>query len=108
MVTSCPLFYQFEVQPTDQNSQAQDLAGAIATVMVFADIEEIGRARSSRYIARHHWRIVATKRVLRMCPGQLANLQAHFCSLYKRAEQFGIAAQFDGWSKHGCHHIQQK
>lgn len=98
-----PLFYQFQVKPTVKNSQVAELAGAIATVMVFAESEEVGRARSSRYIARHHWEIVEMKRVLRMCPKQLANLQIHFRRLYQRAEQFGIAAQFDGWPIHGRH-----
>lgn len=102
-----PLFYQFEVRPTPLNSQSRDLAGAIATVMVFADTEEIGRARSSRYIARQHWEIVEVKRVLRMNSEQLANLQSHFSSLYQRAQQFGIAAQFDGWAGHRCH-VPQK
>ena len=107
MVTIYPLFYQFEVQPTTQNNQVQELAGAIATVMVFADTEEVGRARSSRYIARQHWKIVQFKRVLRMSPKQLANLQSHFHSLYQKAEKFGIAAQFDGWTRHGRHASQR-
>ena len=98
-----PLFYQFEVHPTSQNKQVEDVAGAIATVIVFADSEEVGRARSSRYIARQHWEIVEIKRVLRMCPHQLANLQSHFVALYQKAEQFGIAAQFDGWARHARH-----
>jgi hypothetical protein len=98
-----PLFYQFEVRPTSRNNQVQDLAGAIATVMVFADSEEVGRARSSRYIALNHWEILEIKRIIRMSPSQLANLQSHFVHLYQKAEQFGIAAQFDGWVRHGRH-----
>lgn len=41
-MSTYPLFYQFEVRPTVENSQAGDLAGAIATVMVFADFETKG------------------------------------------------------------------
>jgi len=102
-MSESPLFCQFHVKPTAQNSLVEELAGAIATVMVFADTEEIGRARSSRYIARQHWEIVEVKRVLRMCPKQIANLQKNFHVLYQKAEQFGIAAQFDGWPRHDRH-----
>lgn len=98
-----PLFYQFEVRPVAGNSQIDVLAGAIATVMVFAETEEVGRARSTRFIARRNWQIVAVKRVMRMCSRHVADLQPHFRALYRQAEQFGIAAQFDGWKRHGCH-----
>jgi hypothetical protein len=104
MMSENPLFYQFHVKPTAQNSQFESLAGAIATVMVFAETEEIGRARSSRHIAIQNWEIVEIKRVLRMCPKQIAHLQTHFRTLYLKAEQFGIAAQFDGWPRH-CRHL---
>ena len=103
MAIQNPLFYQFEVRPTVGNPHFDELAGALATVIIFAEIEEIGRARSSRYIARQHWEIVEVKRVLRMGARQIANLQPHFRSLYRQAEQFGMAARFDGWEKHGCH-----
>ena len=98
-----PLFYQFEVRPVAGNSQHDVLAGAIATVMVFAETEEVGRARSARFIARRNWQIVAVKRVMRMCSRHVADLQPHFRALYQQAEQFGIAAQFDGWKRHGYH-----
>lgn len=103
MAIQNPLFYQFEVRPTAGNPYIDELAGALATVIIFAEIEEIGRARSSRYIARQHWEIVEVKRVLRMSAGQIAGLQPHFRSLYQQAEKFGIAARFDGWAKHGRH-----
>ena len=102
-MSESPLFYQFHVKPTAQNSQVDELAGAIATVIVFADTEELGRARSSRYIARQHWEIVEVKRVIRICPKQIANLQKSFQLLFQKAEQFGIAAQFDGWLRHDRH-----
>ncbi len=103
MVTMYPLFYQFEVRPTNQNSQAQELAGAIATVMVFAETEQVGRARSRRYVARQFWEIVKGKWVLRMCTKQLANLQTHFDSICQKAQEFDIAEQFYGWARHGRH-----
>lgn len=103
-----PLFYQFEVRPTARNHQFHDLAGAIATVIVFAETDELGRARSSRHIARQHWQIVEAKRVFRMCAKQITNLQPHFRALYRQAEQFGIAVQFDGWTKHGRHGLSSR
>lgn len=98
-----PLFYQFEVRPMAGNIQEGSVAGAIATVMVFADTEEVGRARSTRFVARQNWQIVEVKRVMRMCSRHVAELQPHFRSLYQQAEQYGIAARFDGWTGHGCH-----
>jgi len=106
-MTEYPLFYQFEVRPTAGNSEVEVLAGAIATVLVFADTEEVGRARGTRYIARQHWEIVAVKRVMRLCARHVADLQPHFRTLYRQAEQFGIAARFDGWARHGCHGRQR-
>lgn len=98
-----PLFYQFEVRPMAGNSQADSVAGGIATVMVFADTEEVGRARSTRFVARQNWQIVAVKRVMRMCSRHVADLQPHFRTLYQQAEQYGIAARFDCWTGHSCH-----
>ena len=103
MAIQNPLFYQFEVRPTAENPYVDTLAGALATVIVFAEIEEIGRARSGRYIARHHWEIVEVKRVFRMGARQIADLQPHFRTLYRQAEQFGIATRFDGWARHEHH-----
>lgn len=103
MAIQNPLFYQFEVRPTVENPHVDTLAGALATVIVFAEIEEIGRARSSRYIARHHWEIVEVKRGFRMGVRQITDLQPHFRALYRQAEQFGIAARFDGWTRHEHH-----
>jgi hypothetical protein len=102
-----PLFYQFEVRPAAGNSQVDVLAGAIATVIVFAETEEVGRARSTRFIARQNWQIVAVKRVMRMCSRHVSDLQPHFQVLYQQAEQYGIAAQFDGWTRHGYHGLSR-
>jgi hypothetical protein len=106
-MTVYPLFYQYEVRPTARNSQVEVLAGAIATVLVFAETEEVGRARGSRFIARQHWEIIAVKRVLRLCSRHVADLQPHFLALYRQAEQFGIAARFDGWARHGFHNTMR-
>ncbi|KGO35429.1 MAG: hypothetical protein WBN83_16650 [Desulfoprunum sp.] len=102
-MTEYPLFYQFEVRPTARNSEVEMLAGALATVLVFAETEEVGRARGARFIARQHWEIISVKRVMRMCSRHVSDLQPHFRELYRQAEQYGIAARFDGWARHGFH-----
>lgn len=106
-MTVYPLFYQFEVRPTAGNSEVEALAGALATVIVFAESEEVGRARGTRFIARQDWEIIAVKRVMRLCSRHEADLQPHFRALYRQAEQFGIAARFDGWARHGYHNRQR-
>ena len=76
------------------------MAGAIATVILFAESDDIGRARSGRFIARNHWEIEKVMRVIAMCPEHIANFDPTLKKIYRRAELFGIAACFDGWTKH--------
>ena len=96
----CPFFYQYRVRPTQANKLKGKLAGAIATVIVFADSDAVGRARSSRFIASNHWEIEKLIRVMAMCPHHIAIFDSALKKAYLRAEQFGIAACFDGWLKH--------
>jgi hypothetical protein len=96
----CPLFYQYRVRPTQANELKGKLAGAIATVILFAESDDMGRARSGRFIARNHWEIEKVMRVMAMCPQHIANFAPTLKKVYLRAERFGIAASFDGWSKH--------
>ncbi|MFW2366846.1 MAG: hypothetical protein ACN4GW_10545 [Desulforhopalus sp.] len=95
-----PLLYQFKVRPTTANEFKDSLSGAIATVMVFADSDEVGRCRSGRFIARNHWEIEEFMRVMAVCPQRLELFDAAFRKVYRKAEHFGIAACFDGWKKH--------
>lgn len=95
-----PLFYQFKVRPTTDNELKDSLSGAIATVMVFADSDEVGRCRSGRFIARNNWEIEDFMRVMAVCPQQLERFDAAFKKVYRQAELYGIAACFDGWKKH--------
>ena len=92
------LFYQYRVQPSKSNELYGKISGAMATVMVFADTDEVGRARCGRFIARHDWKIEKFLRVMFMGPQQIENLNAELARLYKRAEHFGIAVCFDSWS----------
>ncbi|MFT5700244.1 MAG: hypothetical protein ACI8ZB_003116 [Desulforhopalus sp.] len=92
------LFYQYRVLPAKSNELHGKISGAMATVMVFADTDDIGRARCGRFIARHHWEIERFLRVMFMGPQQIDNLNTELSKVYKRAESFGIAACFDSWS----------
>jgi hypothetical protein len=95
-----PFLFQYKVCPGDSNKESASLAGAIATVMVFAESGTLGRCRSVRFIARHQWEIVTFMRAMIICPRQIENFDAALKKVYRQAELFGIAASFDGWKKH--------
>lgn len=76
------------------------LAGAIATVMVFADSYCVGRCRSSRFIERNDWEIEELMRVMPVRPPLLLRFDKAFRKVYRQAELFGIAACYDSWKKH--------
>jgi hypothetical protein len=88
------------VRPTSANKLRDSLCGAIATVIVFADSDELGRCRSGRFIIRNHWKIEECMRVMAVCPLQLERFDAALRKIYRQAELYGIAACFDGWQKH--------
>jgi hypothetical protein len=92
------LFYQYRILPSTSNELHGKIAGAMATVIVFADTDNMGRARCGRFIAKHHWRIEKFIRVMFMGPQQIENLNPELMSVYKKAENFGIGACFDSWS----------
>lgn len=92
------LFYQYRILPSTSNELHGKISGAMATVIVFADTDDIGRARCGRFIAKHHWEIEQFIRVMFMGPQQIENLNPELSSVYKKAEKFGIGACFDSWS----------
>lgn len=97
--TVSPYFFQYEVRPNDRNEGYETLAGAIATVMVFAETDELARARAARHVGRNNWRIVEVKREMHILRHHVENMDGVLKSLYQQAEQAGIAAAFDGWKK---------
>lgn len=101
-----PIFYQYRVRPAQDSELRDVIKGGIATVMVFAESDCVGRARSGRFIARHHWEIESVMRAMTICPQQIENFSGALKKVYRQAEQFGIAASFDGWGKHP--HAQHK
>ncbi|TKB07661.1 hypothetical protein [Desulforhopalus sp. IMCC35007] len=92
------LFYQFRVLPGKSNKLRGKIVGALATVMVFADSDDVGRARCGRFISQNDWEIEKFIKVMFMGPQQIENLNCELAKVYKRAEKFGIAACFDSWS----------
>ncbi len=92
------LFYQYRVLPSPQNELHGKISGALATVIVFADTDEVGRSRCSRFIAKHNWQIKQFIKVMFMGDRQIENLDGELAKVYKKAEKFGIGACFDSWS----------
>lgn len=100
MTVIYPFYFQYEVRPSKQNPEYGLLAGAIATVIVFAENSELGQARASRIIGRSQYRICEIKRSMVVQSHHLDHMEGGLKSLYREAEQKGIAAIFDGWRKH--------
>lgn len=95
-----PFYFQYEVRPNSRNSAHEFLAGAMATVILFAETDELARARAGRHVGRNNWEIVEVKREMRILRHHVENMDGVLKSLYRKAEQTGIAASFDGWKKH--------
>ncbi len=92
-------FLQYEVRPTSKNTEYATFAGVLATVMVFAESQELARARAGRHLGRSNWEILEVKRVMLIQPHHVKNMDGVLKSVYLKAEQEGIAATFDGWKK---------
>jgi len=92
------LFYQYSIFPSRSNELYGKISGAMATVIVFADTDEVGRDRCGRFIAKQHWDVEKFIRVMFMGDKQIENLNPELKRVYKTAEKFGIAACFDSWS----------
>lgn len=99
MTTIHPYFFQYEVRPNGRHEEHGDLAGAIATVIVFAETDELARARAGRHVGRNYWEIIEVKREMHIASHHLEQMDGVLKSLYQKAEQTGIAAAFDGWKK---------
>ena len=95
-----PLFYQYKVKPLPENEQFVEVAGAIATVVVFTETDEIGRDRSKRFLAANHWEITECLRVMFVCPERISTLDNAMQRVFRQAELYGVAASYDGWSRH--------
>lgn len=95
-----PFLFQYKVRPAVSHKDWNTLTAAIATVMVFADTGAMGRCRSVRFIARSQWDVIELMRAMIICPHQVKNFDATLGKIYRQAELFGIAACFDGWTKH--------
>jgi hypothetical protein len=96
-----PFFYQYEVQPTGNGATCSQMIGTMATVMVFAESDEVGRARAGRYIATKHYEITEIKRAMLIEPRHMASFDGVLKKLYINAEQQGISACFDSWTANG-------
>lgn len=96
-----PIWYQYEVRPTDKNPEKESWVGALANLIVFAYSDEDGRAKCGRHIAYNHWEIISLKRASALAKERIGSLEKVFDELYRKAEQDGIAVRFDGWRTAG-------
>lgn len=92
------LFYQYRVLPSSDNKLFGKISGAMASVIVFADSDKIGRSRCTRFIAKQGWTVEEFVKVMFMGSRQVENLDLELSGVYKKAEKFGIAAYFDTWT----------
>lgn len=92
-----PIWYQYEVRPTEKNPEKELWSGGLANLIVFASSDEDGRAKCGRHIAFHHWEIISLKRASAITEEHLGALEKVFETLYRQAELSGIAVRFDGW-----------
>ncbi len=99
MVMISPYFFHYSVEPSATHPERDRFAGALATIVVFAEDGEQAQVRASRWVSRNEWRICEVKRAMRITPSQVAHLDGEMKRLYTRAEQRGIAALVDSWQK---------
>lgn len=92
-----PIWYQYEVKPTDQNAEKDCWSGGLANLIVFAYSDEDGRAKCGRHIASCHWEVTSLKRAFPVRAENLPNMEPVFKELYREAELSGISVRFDGW-----------
>lgn len=92
-----PFYFQYEVQPSERNPEFGRPSGTIATVIVFAENQELGQARATRTVGRHQYRISAVKRSMAVNAHHVEHMAGSLKSLYSEAEQKGVAVMFDSW-----------
>lgn len=92
-----PIWYQYEVVPTEANPEKDRWTGGLANLIVFAYSDEDGKAKCGRHIAGCDWEITSLKRAFAVKKENLEALEPVFQELYREAEQYGIAVRFDGW-----------
>ncbi len=92
-----PIWYQYEVKPTEANPEKESWSGGLANLIVFAYSDQDGKAKCGRHIAGCDWEITSLKRAFAVRKEHLGSMEPIFQKLYQEAEQYGIAVRFDGW-----------
>ncbi len=101
---SYPFYFQYGVEPSKKNPDRERFVGGIATVIVFAESGEWGRALAGGSVARNNWNITEIMRAMVVEPHQARNLDGDLKSLYERAERQGLAVVIEGWQSSGVRH----
>ena len=92
-----PLWYQYEVVLSPNHPEQDMWSGGLVNVIVFAASDDAARSQCGLYVSKMNLEIKELKRSSTVGPVQLENTGPVFKALYKKAEQAGIAARFDGW-----------
>jgi hypothetical protein len=92
-----PLVYELLVCSRQSHSEQHDPGDETrATVAVFTETEEEGKARVQRFLDATNWDIIRFVRVMFICPEQINHLDPVLKKTFKQAELYGIGASFNG------------
>lgn len=92
-----PFWYQYEVSLRAEHPEKGLWSGGLVNVIVFSGSDDEARAKCGPCVAGLNLEITELKRCSVIRPEQIEATGPVFKDLYKNAEQFGIAARFDGW-----------
>lgn len=85
--------------PCAENDKCSDIAGAKIHIWVMDKDHEVAKIRAINYIEDTLWKITNLEHDFSISPEQLDNLHESEYILYKKALEFGIAADFLAYPK---------
>lgn len=89
-----PYMFAINVVPTPDNKDCEDIAGAIAHIWVISEDKESAKIRAVDYITSYLWKIINFEHEFEIRQEQIPELHEAEASLYKKACQYGIAAEY--------------
>ncbi|NTW72887.1 MAG: hypothetical protein HGA49_11695 [Eubacteriaceae bacterium] len=89
-----PYMFVIKAVPLPTNEDCKDIAGAKVHIWVFADSKENAKVRAMNYIMKLLWEIKDFEYEFEIRQEQIPNLHEDEAVLYRKALQYGIAADF--------------
>lgn len=89
-----PYLFVINVIPMPENKDCADIASAIAHVWVISEDRESAKNRALDYVTSYLWEVIDLEREFEIQPQQIPVLHEDEALLYKKALQFGIAADY--------------